>query len=102
MKIHFILFAASENEQKQALMTKTVASTFRPVQGDIIDDPGFHSKFHNGYEVVKVTINYANEECWVSLSPLALEVQEIRLQDYVDKLLIHGWREFSKEEVKEK
>ncbi|WP_101845420.1 hypothetical protein [Halobacillus sp. Marseille-P3879] len=98
MKIHLILFASSDTEQKSAAMVKSFDSDIRPVQGDIIDDPGFDAGFHNGYEVVKVTINYESEECLVSLSPLAIEVQEIKLETYVEKLLTHGWRELSNQE----
>ena len=49
---------------------KTFESTFRPAIGDIIDDPGFDPKFHNGYEVVKVTLNYELNKCYVSLRHL--------------------------------
>ncbi|MBM7553077.1 hypothetical protein [Thalassobacillus pellis] len=100
MKIHLVLFLSSVNEPNvQEVMMKTVESPFRPVQGDILDDPGFHSKFHNGYEVAKVTINYAADECWVSLSPLAIEVQEWRIETYINNLREHGWRIVSKEEL---
>ncbi|MDQ7862501.1 hypothetical protein RCO48_20295 [Peribacillus frigoritolerans] len=44
--------------------------------------PGFDPGFHNGYEVVKVTINYASNECLVSLHPLAIEIEEIGMETY--------------------
>lgn len=78
---------------------KTFESTIRPVQGDIIDDPGFDSRFHNGYEVVKVTINYEKNECYVSLHPVAIGIEEISINDYIDKLVANGWRIVSKEEL---
>jgi hypothetical protein len=73
--------------------------TVRLVKGDIIDDPGFDSRFHNGYEVVKVTINYATNECYVSLHPLAMELEEMSINDYIDKLVSNEWHIVSKEEL---
>jgi hypothetical protein len=103
MKINLLIFVTSIKEQKekniQEVMMKTFQSNIRPVQGDIIDDPGFHSKFHNGYEVAKVTINYDLDECWVSLTPLAIEVEEIKLETYMENLQAQGWRIVSKEEL---
>ena len=62
MKIKMLIFLTSSKEQKEnnstEMVMKTFESTIRPVKGDIIDDPGFDSGFHNGYEVVKVSINY--------------------------------------------
>ncbi|WP_041556029.1 hypothetical protein [Carnobacterium sp. 17-4] len=95
MNISLILFISSINqeptvENTQSLV-KTFESDFRPQVGDIIDDPGFDSGFHNGYEVVKVTINYTLNECFVSLVPLAIEVEKIRVEDYIKKLKTYGW-----------
>lgn len=104
MKINLILFISSVKEPNekniQEVMIKTFESNIRPVEGDIIDDPGFHPKFHNGYEVVKVTINYAADECWVSLTPLAIEIEEIKIETYIKKLEAHGWTIVSIEEIK--
>lgn len=102
MNINLTLFLSSSKELngEGQLIMKTFHSTFRPAIGDILDDPGFDSRFHNGYEVVKVTVNYEREECHVSLSPLAIDIEEISLQDYLDKLLENGWRVVSKEELK--
>jgi hypothetical protein len=101
MKINLLIFISSVKEQKengiQEAMMKTIESTIRPVKGDIIDDPGFGPGFHNGYEVVKVTINYASNECFVSLRPLVLEEEEIKIETYIEKLEAHGWRIVSKE-----
>ena len=62
MKINLGIFISSINERNEnnvgKLLMKTFESDIRPVKGDIIDDPGFHADYHNGYEVVKVTINY--------------------------------------------
>lgn len=94
MQITFILFVSSVNRNTtmSEVLTKTIESDFRPVAGDVIDDPGFDSRFHNGYEVVKVTINYMTNECLVSLSPLAIEVEEIQVDEYIKKLQSNGWR----------
>ncbi|MFP4978304.1 hypothetical protein ACE6ED_23055 [Paenibacillus sp. CN-4] len=92
MNIHLVLVLPSGEG-----MQKTYRSTIRPVAGDVIDDPGFDPAFHNGYEVVKVTLNYASEECWVSLAPLAIEVQYLGLEAYVEKLRAHGWKAVSRE-----
>jgi hypothetical protein len=73
--------------------------TVRLVKGDIIDDHGFDSRFHNGYEIVKVTINYATNECYVSLHPLAMELEEMSINDYIDKLVANEWHIVSKEEL---
>lgn len=78
------------------VLTKTIESDFRPVAGDVIDDPGFDPRFHNGYEVVKVTINYTTNECLVSLSPLAIEIEEIQVVEYIKKLQSNGWMVQSK------
>lgn len=103
MKIKLVIFLVSTKEQKESncieIVTKTVESNFRPIIGDIIDDPGFDSRFHNGYEVVKVTVNYATNECYLSLQPLALEIEEISIDDYIKKLLANKWRISSKEEL---
>ncbi len=104
MKIHLLLFVSSihaESPRKETLV-KTVESDIRPVQGDILDDPGFHPGFHNGYEVVKVTLNYATNECFVSLTPLMVEKEEISVDAYVERLQEHGWRVLSKEELQGK
>lgn len=100
MKIHMLIFISAMNEEHTGvMMLKTVESDIRPAQGDILDDPGFHPQFHNGYEVVKVTLNYTTHECWLSLSPLALELQEIKLEAYKEHLESHGWREVTREEL---
>lgn len=103
MKINLMLFIASVKEQKeknrQEVMMKTIESNIRPIAGDILDDPGFHPEFHNGYEVAKVTINFASDECWVSLTPLAIELEEIAVETYIEKLEANGWRTVSKEEL---
>ena len=102
MKINLVIFISSVTKQNEnnvaEIMIKTFESTIRPVKGDILDDPGFHPDYHNGYEVVKVTINYATNECFVSLSPLLLEREEIKTQTYIDWLKAHGWRVVSKEQ----
>ena len=104
MKINLVIFISSVTDQTEnnvvELMIKTFESTIRPVKGDILDDPGFHPGYHNGYEVVKVTINYAENECFVSLSPLILEREEIKTQTYIDRLKTYGWHVVSKEEFK--
>jgi len=101
MKINLIIFITSVQENtSQKLMMKTFESTIRPVKGDIVDDPGFHCGFHNGYEIVKVTINYASNECFVSLTPLAIEIEEIKIDIYLEKLEANGWRVVSKEELR--
>lgn len=100
MNIHLLLFLVSHaNENRRQALIKTVRSHFRPVAGDFLDDPGFDPAFHNGYEVVKTTINYATEDCWVSLAPIAAEVEELTFDAYVEKLLANGWRTVSKEEL---
>lgn len=103
MKINLLLFIASvkeqQNKNRQEVMMKAFESNIRPVGGDILDDPGFDPQFHNGYEVVKVTIDYASDECWVSLSPLAMEMEEIAVETYIGKLQANGWRVVSKEEL---
>lgn len=101
MKIKMVIFLTSSKEEmnRSELVMKTVESTIRPVKGDIIDDPGFDSRFHNGYEVVKVTLNYETNECYVSLHPLAIEVEEMSITDYLDKLTANGWRIVPKEEL---
>lgn len=102
MKINLVVFISSIKERKEnniaEVTVKTFESTIRPVKGDILDDPGFHPDYHNGYEVVKVTINYASSECFVSLSPLMLEREEIKTETYIEWLKVHGWRVFSKDE----
>jgi hypothetical protein len=103
MKIKLVIFLTSTKEQggnlQSEMVMKTIESSFRPVKGDIIDDPGFDARFHNGYEVVKVTINFETNDCYVSLHPLALELEEISIHDYVNKLVANGWRVVTKEEM---
>lgn len=101
MKINLVIFISFVKKQTEnnigEVMMKTFESTIRPVKGDILDDPGFHPGYHNGYEVVKVTINYATNECFVSLAPLILEKEDIPTATYIDWLKAHGWRIISKE-----
>ncbi|MFD2924913.1 hypothetical protein [Halobacillus naozhouensis] len=100
MKINLMLFISSVKEPSESeTLIKTFESTIRPVEGDIIDDPGFDPGFHNGYEIIKVTINYASDECWVSLAPLAIEKEEIKIGTYLEKLKNNGWRAVSNEEL---
>ncbi|ASS95371.1 hypothetical protein [Peribacillus simplex] len=96
MKINLMIFISSAIEQEKSIsMMKTFEYDIRPVKGDIMDDPGFH----NGYEVVKVSINYASNECFVSLHPLASEIEEIKMETYIEKLEAHSWHVVSKEEL---
>jgi hypothetical protein len=105
MKINMVIFLTSLKEQigrtRTELVMKTFESTFRPVKGDIIDDPGFDSRFHNGYEVVKVTVNYETNECYVSLHPLVIDLQDIHINDYIEKLLSNGWNIVSENKLAE-
>ncbi|ANS52594.1 hypothetical protein BM86_14185 [Bacillus thuringiensis] len=95
MKINLIIFVSSVKEQRQkniqVMLLKTFESTVLPIPGHILSDPGFDSKFHNGYEVVKVDINYELNECFVSLAPLALELEDIEIETYIEKLKTYGW-----------
>ncbi|RKD75929.1 hypothetical protein ATL39_0139 [Sinobaca qinghaiensis] len=93
MNIHLIVFIHSAHETHPGeVMTKTYSSSIRPAKEDIISDNGFHPGFHNGYEVVKVTLDYSKDECWVSLSPLAIEIQDIPVEEYLNHLKKHGWK----------
>lgn len=103
MKINLLLFVSSaktEQHYTSEVLLKTYESQTRPVKGDILDDPGFHPDFHNGYEVVKVILNYALDECWVSLAPLAIELEHMPINDYIGNLERYGWRKVSNEELK--
>ena len=95
MKIKLLIFLTSSKEDKgkhrSELVMKTFESSFRPFLGDIIEDPGFDASYHNGYEVVKVTVNYEKEECYVSMKPVAIDLEELPVEDYIDKLLANGW-----------
>ncbi|WP_347834706.1 hypothetical protein [Gracilibacillus sp. JCM 18860] len=46
-----------------------------------------------------MTINYDTNECYVSLHPLAIELEEISFSDYLEKLVANGWSIVSKEEL---
>ncbi|QHS21767.1 hypothetical protein GWK91_01885 [Virgibacillus sp. MSP4-1] len=59
---------------------KTVESTVRTVNGAILDDSGFDPIFHNGYEVVKVTLNYETNERFVSLKPLIPDMETLGIK----------------------
>ncbi|MFZ3578777.1 hypothetical protein [Virgibacillus sp. DJP39] len=43
-----------------------------------------------------MTINYASNECYVSLQPIVLELQEIKVESYLEKQEAHGWRAIQK------
>ncbi|MGM0845674.1 MAG: hypothetical protein ACQEUT_11910 [Bacillota bacterium] len=102
MNINLLLFVTSTKEKNVAeTLIKTIQSDIRPMKGDILEDPGFDSSFHNGYEVVKVTIDFDGNACWVSLSPLLIEKEEMKFTAYIDKLKKHGWRAVTREEVAE-
>ena len=98
MKINMVVFLTTSQSNRSEIVMKTFDSMIRPMLGDIIADPGFDPRFHNGYEVVKVTLDYSANECYVSLSPLAIELEEICLNDYIEKLVAHDWRIIPKEE----
>ena len=101
MKINLGIFISSKKEKNEGkFLMKSFESNIRPAKGDIIEDPGFHADYHNGYEVVKVTINYALNECFVSLLPLALEREKMKTETYIERLEAHGWKIVSKEELK--
>lgn len=103
MRIIFMIFVSSAKEPqepaKAEVLIKTFESAIRPVKGDIIDDPGFHPEFHNGYEVVKVTLNYEAGECYVSLLPLVPEKETIGVEAYKKRLKDNGWRPVSKDDL---
>ncbi|MDQ0231325.1 hypothetical protein [Metabacillus malikii] len=100
MKIHLVIFVSSTKEPTVGkTLIKTLESNIRPVRGDIIDDSGFHPEYHNGYEVVKCTLKYDTNECFVSLAPLVLEKEDIELHTYIDRLKEHEWRIVTKEEL---
>lgn len=102
MNVNLLIFVSSAKYSKSQAsrnLVKTYESDFRPAKGDCLDDPGFHPSFHNGYEVARVTINYAKNECWVSLTPLAPEIESISIEEYISHLKAHGWREFKKQEL---
>ncbi|GIN61842.1 hypothetical protein J27TS8_18350 [Robertmurraya siralis] len=64
MNINLLIFVSSlNNNHKNEVLQKSYQSDFRPMIGDIVDVPGFHPQYHNGYEVVKVTINYHINMC---------------------------------------
>ncbi|WP_176791279.1 hypothetical protein [Thalassobacillus cyri] len=46
-----------------------------------------------------MTLNYAADTCWVSLSPLAIEVENIEVGRYIEHLEAHGWQEVPKEKI---
>ncbi len=92
-----LVTSTKEENGNSEIVMKTFKSNIRPVKGDIIDDPGFDSRFHNGYEVVKVTINYETNECYVSLQPLVMELEEISVSEYIDKLVANKWGIVSKD-----
>ncbi len=92
-----LVTSTKEENGNSEIVMKTFESNIRPVKGDIIDDPGFDSRFHNGYEVVKVTINYETNECYVSLQPLVMELEEISVSEYIDKLVANKWGIVSKD-----
>lgn len=97
MKINLIIFVSSIHHQPTEENTKTLMksfeSNFRPAVGDIIEDPGFDIRFHNSYEVAKVTINYTFNECLVSLAPLFIEREDMTAVEYMEKLKNNGWHE---------
>lgn len=100
VKIKLLIFLTSTKEHgRSEIVMKRFESSFRPIKGDIMEDPGFDPRFHNGYEVVKVTVQYEKNECYVSLHPLAIEMEEISLDDYIAKLVANGWQIVSKDEV---
>lgn len=102
MNIKLLLFVTSLSGEasRSEVLVKSVESHFRPCVGDVIDDPGFHPGFHNGYEVAKVTLNYALNECWVSLTPMVMDREEIEVETYMDKLQTNGWQVVPNEELR--
>ena len=92
MKMHLLIYAHSPDGTETVGLQKTFESIIRPFEGDVIEDPGFSPQYYNGYEVVKVGLNYETDECWVSLAPLDLELTEIPVSDYIERLLAHGWQ----------
>ncbi|UTR15350.1 hypothetical protein MM221_01790 [Salipaludibacillus sp. LMS25] len=98
MKITLIIFVTSVHheptEENTKPLMKSFESNIRPAIGDIIEDSGFDSRFHNSYEVAKVTINYSLNECFVSLAPLVMEIEDMSAEEYIEKLKNNGWKDY--------
>lgn len=86
------LNTAEEDGSTFVTLLKNFESDIKPCEGDLIEDPAF-AEYPFGYEVVKVTIDFAENACYVSIGVLELDSGDgVILTGYVDHALAHGWR----------
>ncbi|PEO00194.1 hypothetical protein CN553_07430 [Bacillus cereus] len=62
MKIYLIQLVTLQDGSHVSGLMKTFESTIRPMEGDLLDDPGFYVEPYE-YIIIKISINYGTDEC---------------------------------------
>lgn len=91
MRIVLVHEVSLKDGSSSETLFKAIDSNIRSNQGDIIEDPAFFSYSYNPI-VITVRINYGQDKCYISLSELVLETNDLDdLTEYVINAQINGW-----------
>lgn len=71
-------------------ITKSIESDAIPHKGDYIEDSLYKDPYE--YEVTNVTLNYQENYCYVSISPMIVDGKDLvkRIKEEIAPL--HGWQ----------
>ncbi|MCQ6343507.1 hypothetical protein NPM06_28745 [Bacillus cereus] len=98
MKIYVVQLVMLEDGSHVSGLMKTFESMIRPMEGDLLDDPGFYAEPYD-YSIIKISINYETDECYVSMMPVRIENMDLKvLHTYIEKLKMNGWSVIPTEE----
>lgn len=99
MKIHLVQLVTLEDGSHVSGLMKIFESIIRPMEGDLLDDPGFYAEPYD-YSIIKISINYETDECYVSMMPVRIENMDLKvLHTYIEKLKTNGWSVIPTEEL---
>ncbi|MCQ6288740.1 MULTISPECIES: hypothetical protein [Bacillus cereus group] len=98
MKIYVVQLVTLQDGSHVSGLMKTFKSIIRPMEGDLLDDPGFYAEPYE-YTIIKTSINYETDECYVSMKPILMETMDEKvLYTYIEKLKMNGWSVIPTEE----
>lgn len=99
VKIYVVQLVRLEDGSHVSGLMKTFESMIRPMEGDLLDDPGFYAEPYD-YSIIKISINYETDECYVSMMPVRIENMDLKvLHTYIEKLKTNGWSVIPTEEL---
>lgn len=84
------LMASNDKIHNARTVMKELESNVIPHKGDFISDSFYKDPYE--YEVVEVTINYQENECYVSIAPIVLNSSDIELlRKWIEIAKLHKW-----------